>query len=102
MDSRQHAYSEGELSAAKELLLSAAAVAPAAEVLGDRIRRLRRERVGSLDQLARETKISRGQLWKLETHRATNPGLRQLRTLAEALGCSPGYLADSKPERSGQ
>ena len=93
------AYSDGELSAARELLMSAASVVPTVESLGDRIRRLRRERAGSLDALARETGISRGQLWKLERHRATNPGLKQLRILAEALGCSAGYLADSEPEQ---
>lgn len=66
------------------------------ETFGERLRRLRCEKGWSLDRLGRETEISRCHLWKLEKGHP-NPGLALIRTLARALDCSPGHLADSKP-----
>jgi len=68
---------------------------PIDESLGDRLRRLRKARNQSLDDLASLSGISRTYLWKLEKGRALNPGIHMLRALAPPLKCRPGYLADT-------
>ena len=65
------------------------------ETIGTRVARLRIARRWSLDELARHSKISRGYIWKIESGQSTNPSLYKIKSLALALGCAAGYLAEA-------
>lgn len=70
--------------------LSAAALAsvPVSETMGQRLRRLRRERGDSMVRLAQHLGVSKQTLWNWETDRT----LPQPRFLAELLGVEPGQV----------
>ena len=63
------------------------------ETLGDRIKKVRKELGLSLDTLAAKSDITKGHLRMLEVS-ATQPSIRNLRKIAEALGVNAGYLVD--------
>ena len=61
--------------------------------LGEMIRRLRRERGLTLDELARLTESSKSWLWELETREAPRPSAQKLSRVAAALGVTVDFLA---------
>jgi transcriptional regulator with XRE-family HTH domain len=63
------------------------------ETLGERIKKVRKELGLSLDTLAAKSDITKSHLRMLEVS-ATQPSIRNLRKIAEALGVSTGYLVD--------
>jgi transcriptional regulator with XRE-family HTH domain len=59
--------------------------------IGRRIRDLREARNATLDQLARETKLTKGQISRIENGKVSSP-VSTLTRIAAALGVSPGDL----------
>jgi transcriptional regulator with XRE-family HTH domain len=69
------------------------------EKIGKRIRSLRLERDVTLDQLAVETNLTKGQLSKIENGKVSSP-VSTLTRIAAALGVGPGFFFfDDAPER---
>jgi transcriptional regulator with XRE-family HTH domain len=69
------------------------------EKIGRRIRSLRTERDVTLDQLAVETNLTKGQLSKIENGKVSSP-VSTLTRIAAALGVGPGiFFFDDVPER---
>lgn len=60
-------------------------------LIGRRIRSLREQRTATLDQLARETKLTKGQLSRIENGKVSSP-VSTLTRIAAALGVAPGEL----------
>lgn len=68
------------------------------EIIGTRIRSLREERAITLDQLANLSKLTKGQISRIENGKVSSP-VSTLTRLASALGIPPGLLFSSqKPE----
>ena len=63
-----------------------------ASAFGETIRRLRRDRGLSLDELAKATGSSKSWLWGLETRETSRPSADKVSRLAEALGVTSDYL----------
>ena len=69
--------------------------------LGERIRRLRREKGLTLDELAKLTASSKSWLWELETREAPRPSAEKLARVAAVLGVTGDFLtaaATSEPD----
>lgn len=63
--------------------------------LGERVRKLRNQKDMELKKLAAQAKISIGFLADIESGRS-NPSIKTLKKLADALGTSPDYLLSGK------
>lgn len=63
--------------------------------LGTKIRKLRKDRSLSLDQLATQAEISKSYLWELENRDAANPTMDKLAKIAAQLEVTTEYLLDS-------
>lgn len=61
--------------------------------LGEKIRKLRRERKMSLEALASAAGMSKSYLWELENNDDANPTLEKLASIATVLHVTPEYLA---------
>jgi transcriptional regulator with XRE-family HTH domain len=70
------------------------------ESVGQRIRRLRKLRGLTIEQLAGLTQSSMGYSSELETNPKRSPSLRKLRAFAEALEVDEGALLDEAKTRS--
>lgn len=68
--------------------------------IGMRIRELRTLREWSLADLAAKTGLSKSFLWKLETRPSTNPSVKTIARLADALGATAAYLVDGSSSPS--
>jgi transcriptional regulator with XRE-family HTH domain len=62
--------------------------------LGDKIRRLRKEKKYTLDQLAELTDSSKSYIWELENKNPPRPSADKLSRIAEKLGVTIEYLLD--------
>ncbi|MEM7503795.1 MAG: helix-turn-helix transcriptional regulator [Pseudomonadota bacterium] len=62
--------------------------------LGERIRKLRKEKGYSLDRLADETGSSKSYIWTLENKNPPRPSAEKLAKIAEVLGTTLEYLVD--------
>ncbi len=60
--------------------------------LGEAIRRLRKEKGLTLDELAKLTGSSKSWLWELETKEAPRPSAEKVSRLAVALGVTSDFL----------
>lgn len=67
-----------------------------AECLGDRIRKMRETYGMPAAVLAKRVKISRQQLYAIESSETENPGALTVLHIAEALGVSTDYLLKGK------
>lgn len=68
------------------------------EIIGSRIRTLREERAITLDQLAHLSKLTKGQISRIENGKVSSP-VSTLTRVASALGIPPGLLfSNQKPE----
>lgn len=69
--------------------------------LGDKIRRLRKDKRYSLDRLAELAETSKSYLWELENRETANPTMDKVAKIAAVLGVTPEFLLnDGKPELS--
>lgn len=64
-------------------------------LLGEKIRKLRKEHGFSLDGLADKTDISKSYLWELENRDTANPTMEKVAKLAEILQVTPEFLLNS-------
>jgi transcriptional regulator with XRE-family HTH domain len=69
-----------------------------ASPLGETIRRLRREKRLTLDELARLTESSKSWLWELENREAPRPSAEKLSRVAAALGVTTDFLTAAPVE----
>jgi len=65
-------------------------------VLGDKIRKLRKEKGLTLDRLAEATGSSKSYIWELENKNPPRPSAEKVARIAEALGVTSDYLVDPK------
>lgn len=63
-------------------------------VLGDKIRKLRKENGLTLDQLAELTGSSKSYIWELENKTPPRPSAEKLSKIAEKLGTTIEFLLD--------
>ena len=61
--------------------------------LGEKIRKLRRERKMSLEALAGAAEMSKSYLWQLENNNDANPTMDKVASLAKVLDVTPEFLA---------
>jgi transcriptional regulator with XRE-family HTH domain len=62
--------------------------------LGDKIRRLRKEKKFTLDKLAGLTESSKSYIWELENKNPPRPSAEKLSKIADKLGVTIEYLLD--------
>ena len=65
-----------------------------ANVLGEKIRRLRKERKLTLDKLAELSESSKSYIWELENKTPPRPSAEKLAKIATQLGTTIEYLMD--------
>lgn len=66
--------------------------------LGEKIRRLRKDKKLTLDQLAERTGSSKSYIWELENKNPPRPSAEKLAKIAEQLDVTLEYLLDDKQE----
>jgi transcriptional regulator with XRE-family HTH domain len=64
--------------------------------LGEKIRRLRKEKKMSLDALASAAEMSKSYLWELENNEDANPTMEKLARIAAVLDTTPEFLAHNE------
>lgn len=69
-----------------------------ANVLGEKIRRLRKEKGYTLDKLAEICGSSKSYIWELENKDPPRPSAEKVSRIAEALGVTSDYLVDTVNE----
>lgn len=69
-----------------------------ANVLGEKIRQLRKEKKMTLDKLAELTGSSKSYIWELENKNPPRPSAEKLARIAEQLEVTIDYLLDEKNE----
>jgi transcriptional regulator with XRE-family HTH domain len=68
--------------------------------LGDKIRRLRKDKRYSLDRLAELADISKSYLWELENRETANPTMDKVAKIAAVLEVTPEFLLDNAQTES--
>lgn len=68
--------------------------APVANILGEKIRQLRKAQGLTLDKLAELTDSSKSYIWELENKNPPRPSAEKLTKIAEKLGTTIEYLMD--------
>lgn len=63
-------------------------------ILGEKIRKLRKEKGLTLDKLAELTESSKSYIWELENKNPPRPSAEKLSKIAEKLGTTIEYLMD--------
>ena len=63
-------------------------------MLGEKIRRLRREKGFTLEKLAELTESSKSYIWELENKNPPRPSADKVARIASALGVTADYLVD--------
>jgi transcriptional regulator with XRE-family HTH domain len=63
--------------------------------LGDKVRRLRKEKGYTLEKLAELTDSSKSYIWELENKNPPRPSAEKITSIARRLGVTPEYLLDS-------
>jgi transcriptional regulator with XRE-family HTH domain len=66
--------------------------------LGEKIRRLRKDKKLTLDQLAERAGASKSYIWELENKNPPRPSAEKLAKIAEQLDVTLEYLLDDKQE----
>lgn len=66
--------------------------------LGEKIRRLRKDKKLTLDQLAERAGASKSYIWELENKNPPRPSAEKLAKIAEQLDVTLEYLLDEKQE----
>lgn len=65
-----------------------------ANILGEKIRKLRKDQGLTLDKLAELTESSKSYIWELENKNPPRPSAEKLAKIAEKLGTTIEYLMD--------
>lgn len=65
-----------------------------ANTLGEKIRKLRKEKSYTLDRLAEMTGSSKSYIWELENKNPPRPSAEKVGRIAEALGVTADFLID--------
>ena len=68
-------------------------------LLGQKIRRLRKEKGLTLERLAEATGSSKSYIWELENKNPPRPSAEKVARIAEALGVTSDYLVDPNEGR---
>lgn len=68
--------------------------------LGEKIRKLRKEKGFTLDKLAELTESSKSYIWELENKNPPRPSAEKLAKIAEKLGTTIEFLLDESAEVS--
>lgn len=71
-------------------------VTDVSNALGDKIRRLRKEKKLTLDELAKQTDSSKGYIWELENRDTRKPSAEKLMKIADVLDVTTEFLLDEK------
>lgn len=66
-----------------------------ANALGEKIRKLRKEKGWTLDQLAERTDSSKSYIWELENKNPPRPSAEKVARIADALGVTSDFLVAS-------
>jgi transcriptional regulator with XRE-family HTH domain len=69
--------------------------------LGEKVRRLRKEKKLTLEQLGQQTDSSKSYIWELENKNPPRPSAEKISKIATVLGVTAEYLVDTratKPE----
>lgn len=66
--------------------------------LRDKLKKLRKDKELSLDELARLSGASKSYLWELENRESTKPSAEKLTEIARVLSVTTEYLLDDKAE----
>ena len=69
--------------------------------LGEKIRRLRKEKGYTLDQLGALTNSSKSYIWELENKNPPRPSADKIAKIAAALGVTSDYLVDTSESAPG-
>lgn len=64
--------------------------------LGDKIRKLRKDKSMSLDALAEAADMSKSYLWELENRDTANPTMDKVAKIATVLGVTPEFLTNDE------
>ena len=68
--------------------------------LGEKLKKHRKQKGYSLDQLAEVANTSKSYLWELENRETRKPSGEKLTLIAQALGVTTDYLLDETPPRT--
>ncbi len=71
-------------------------------ILGEKIRRLRKEKGYSLDRLAELSESSKSYIWELENKKPPRPSADKLKKIADQLDTTIEYLLDYNNEISSE
>lgn len=63
--------------------------------MGDKIKKLRKDKGMTLDGLAKESGSSKSYIWELENDNPPRPSAEKISAIASALGVTTDYLIDS-------
>jgi len=67
-----------------------------ANILGDKIHRLRKEKGYTLEKLGEITESSKSYIWELENKNPPRPSADKIAKIASALGVTSDYLIDTE------
>ena len=70
-----------------------------ANALGDKIRKLRKDKGLTLEQLAQKTESSKGYIWELENRDTRKPSAEKLMKIAKVLDVTTEFLLDKKKSK---
>lgn len=70
--------------------------------LGEKIKRLRKEKGYSLEKLAEMADTSKSYVWELENRDSSNPAAEKLKKIADALGVTVDYLTNDTTDLSSE
>jgi transcriptional regulator with XRE-family HTH domain len=73
-----------------------------ANILGEKIRKLRKEKGFTLDKLAELAESSKSYIWELENKNPPRPSAEKLARIAEKLGTTIDFLLDEGEEVSAE
>lgn len=66
-----------------------------ANELGEKLKRLRKDKGFTLESLAAEANVSKSYLWELENREVKSPSAQKLTAIADSLGVSVDFFLDS-------
>jgi transcriptional regulator with XRE-family HTH domain len=72
---------------------------PVSNCLGEKIRKLRKAKELTLEELAEQTDSSKGYIWELENRDTKKPSAEKLLKIAEVLGVTNEFLLDDSKKK---
>lgn len=71
-------------------------------MIGEKIRKLRKEKGWSLDELGARSASSKSYIWELEKNDELEPSARKLKAIADALNVSLDYLVSDRSKATSE